>query len=82
MFAAFVSQNERAAPVAELHRDSLEPQMVTTNSFGMAEAQVLVEAKVGVDMDRLAASKSAPGPKGKARGEIRGETIALTAVLC
>ena len=30
----------------------------------------VVEAKVGVDMDRLAASKSAPGQKGKARGEI------------
>ena len=33
-------------------------------------------------MDRLVANKSAPGPKGKALEEIRGETIALTAVLC
>jgi hypothetical protein len=33
-------------------------------------------------MYRLASSKSAPAPKGKAPGEIRGETIALTAVLC
>ena len=34
-------------------------------------------------IDRLVANKSAPSPrKGKARGEIRGETIALTAVLC
>ena len=49
---------------------------------GHSTRRTLARLAFADHMDRLVASESAPGPKGKALGEIPGETIALTAVLC
>ena len=49
---------------------------------GHSTRRTLARLAFADHMDRLVASKSAPSPKGKALGEIRGVTIALTTALC